>query len=108
MSISISIAIGDGTETRSTVKCKQWQLGDIYIHFRHFKVGRIDDIYFFIKLHFGFILFHYQKTIIFANTYVPKNGHVFVIQNGADENRRKLLVVAIVVNRIFADLRYFD
>ena len=39
---------------------------------------------------------------------VPKNGHVFVIQNGADENRRKWLVVAIVVNRIFADLRYFD
>ena len=28
------------------VKCKQWQLGDIYIHFRHFKVGSIDDIIF--------------------------------------------------------------
>ena len=28
------------------VKYIQWKLGDIYIHFRRFKVGRIDDIIF--------------------------------------------------------------
>ena len=28
------------------VICKQWQLGDIYMHCGHFKVGRINDITF--------------------------------------------------------------
>ena len=68
------------------VKCKQWQLGDIYIHFKHFKVGRIDDIFYQIILWFHFVPLSESNNIY---KYVPKNAHVFVIQNGANENRRK-------------------
>ena len=37
------------------------------MHCGHFKVGRLDDIIFFIKLYCGFVLFHYQNAIIFRN-----------------------------------------
>ena len=57
------------------------------MHCGHFKVGRIDDIIFYeITLWFLFVPLSESNNIY---KYVPKNGHVFVIQNGADENRRK-------------------
>ena len=71
--------------------------GHIYIHFRHFKVGRIDDIIFQITLWFDDRIFQITLSFHFVPLsesnniykYVPKNGHVFVIQNGAHKNRRK-------------------
>ena len=45
---------------------------------------------FFMKLHCGFFLFHCQKAIYFE--MAPE----------------EMMVVGIVVNRMFADFRYFD
>ena len=43
-------------------------------------------IFYQITLWFHFVPLSESNNIY---KYVPKNGHVFLIQNGADENRRK-------------------
>ena len=54
------------------------------MHCGHFKVGRIDDIIFlsnYTLVSFYSIIALSESNNIYK--YVPENGHVFVIQNGA-------------------------